>query len=76
MKWIDAEEDRAKDCESAFQNGGPRVYVYGKWLYSDCPMRPSSLSASATIRLASPGDEVYARRKHGQKWLWKKWVVA
>jgi hypothetical protein len=28
MKWLEAEEDRAKDCECAFQNGGPRVYVY------------------------------------------------
>jgi hypothetical protein len=75
MKWMEAEEDRAKDCESAFQNGGPRVYVYGSgddhW-----KQRPSSDSAAATLRLASPGEVVYARRKVGQQWLWRKRVVA
>lgn len=71
MKWIDAEEDRAKACESAFQNGGPRVYVQEGWKH-----RPSSHSAAATIRLAEPGEIVYSRRKHGQQWVWRKWVVA
>lgn len=71
MKWTDAEEDRAKACETAFQNGGPRVYVYEGWR-----QRASGLSAAATIRLAMPGEVVYARRKHGQQWVWKKWVVA
>jgi hypothetical protein len=71
MKWLEAEEGRAKECECAFQNGGPRVYVYNDWKQS-----PSSHSAAATIRLAFPGEEVYARRKHGQQWVWKMWVVA
>lgn len=71
-KWIEAEPQRATDCETAFQNGGPRVYIYDEGWQS----RPSGHSAKRTIELAFPGETVYARRKVGQRWLWRKQVVA
>lgn len=71
MKWLDAEQERAEACDAAFQNGGPRVYVYDGW-----KQHPSSHSAAATIRFSEPGEVVYSRRKMGQRWVWRKWVVA
>jgi hypothetical protein len=69
-KWNDVDEDTAKECEKLFQNGGPRVYVKGAD-ESYWRLRPSQLSASRAQRLAEVDEEVYARRKDCQRFVWK-----
>jgi hypothetical protein len=49
----------AVECEHAFQNGGPKVYI----LRPNGTMRGSPLSGRRTLELADKGEVVYARRK-------------
>ena len=70
--WTDAEEDRAEACEAAFQNGGPKVYMFeGQGWYAGTKVA-SDLSAARTLSLAFSWQTVYARRKHGQQYRWRK----
>lgn len=69
--WNDAEQDAASECEKLFQNGGPRVYVQqdGDSIWK---LKPSAMSATKTLRnYAMKGDLVLARRKEGQRYVWK-----
>ena len=72
--WTDAEEDRAEACEAAFQNGGSKVYVFEEEGWHAGTKAASYLSAARTHSLAFPGQTVYARRKHGQQYRWRKCV--
>lgn len=69
-KWVYAEPDRAKACEAAFQNLGPRVYIYEDWKQYPC-----NVSATRAITSAGLHQTVYARRKDGQRWEWFKFVI-
>lgn len=65
----DQEETVAHDCERAFQNGGPRVYVQDGLLAPT--LTPSSNSAKRALFLADSGQLVWARRKVGRTYVWK-----
>lgn len=61
-----APKDRAAACEHAFQNGGPRVYIF------DAAGRqtPCGLSAARAARCAVQGEQVLARQKRGGHYEW------
>ena len=69
--WSPAENERAKECEQAFQNGGPRVYVF-----DDHRRMPTSFSAERAARYASDAESVYSRRKQGGKYSWFRAALA
>lgn len=70
-QWVAAEHDRAIACETAFQHGGPKVYVYDKW-----QQIPSQHSATYSIQIAGPAQTIYARRKQRNgRYEWMKWMV-
>lgn len=78
-KWIAAEADRATACETAFQNGGPKVYAYKDW-----KQRPVHTTASQAILNNDVEEVIYARRKVLYKqdgvlrgrYEWLKWEAA
>ena len=39
-------------------------------------MRPSGMSAAATVRCAFPGTTVYSRRKVGNQYIWHSTAAA
>lgn len=65
----EAEDDAKTDCERAFQNGGPRVYVLVGG-YHTRHLRPSSHSATRTLTHCEPGDIVMHRAKRGRVFVW------
>ena len=66
LRWSVEDTEKARECERAFQAGGPRVYT----CEGDGRMRPSGMSAAATVRCAFPGTTVYSRRKVGNQYIW------
>lgn len=71
MKWNPAEDDIARECERLFQNGGPRVYVQEPTGWGST-LKPTQLSATAALRCAETDQVVLARRKDGQRYVWKQ----
>lgn len=60
-----APENIAQACEIAFQNGGPKVYVYEGWR-----QMPSGMSGKRAAQCAFPGQRVYARQKVQGSYKW------
>jgi hypothetical protein len=65
-RWQDADERMARECEKAFQNGGPRLYVR----QDDGSFIPLHMTAAQAVRLTTNGT-VYARRKVGGRYVWR-----
>lgn len=58
-----------KDCEQAFQNGGPKIYSYDP--ERDCIRPFNGKSVVRALELALPGHTIWARRKGIKKYFWK-----
>lgn len=54
------EEEIIQECETRFQNGGPKVYVFDPVSNS---VIASPSSAYRALLYANPGEQVWARRK-------------
>lgn len=72
-RWTPAEEDRAKECEAAFQNGYPKVRIYSN---DGRPSRSWTGSAKSALFYHGDNHTIYARRKQGRQYLWMKAVVS